>query len=310
MQPEKIEILSEMLGGWYRTRDQYLFYCPFCEHHKKKLSINIKKNLFKCWVCDTSGKDIYYLIKKFGNHSQRHRWSDLATSVSLSEFDNLFSKVETIIKKQKIKLPEEFISLASASLSSIANAALSYLNRRGITRQDILRWKMGFCDEGEYRNRIIIPSFDSDGYCNYFIARSYTDDWLKYKNPALSKNIVFNELLIDWTKPVVLVEGVFDAVRAENSIPLLGSTLNEESQIYKSILDNGSIVYVALDRDAEKKSLKIIKTLLTYDIEVWKIDTSNCEDVGSMTDEEFLIKKKKAEQIDHTNLILYETMAI
>ena len=89
---------------------------------------------------------------------------------------------------------------------------MKYLHSRGVTKADILRWKIGFCFDGEYRNRIIIPSFDEDGDCSYFIARSYTGDSYKYKNPRASKDIVFNDLFIDWNKDLVLVEGVFDAL--------------------------------------------------------------------------------------------------
>ena len=111
-------------------------------------------------------------------------------------------------------------------MSLTANAPLNYLRKRGINSADILKWKIGYCEDGEYRNRIIIPSFNRDGNCNYFVARAWTKDWLKYKNPPASKNVVFNELMINWDEPIVLVEGIFDAIIADNSIPLLGSTLS------------------------------------------------------------------------------------
>ena len=44
-------------------------------------------------------------------------------------------------------------------------------------------------------------------------------------------------------------------------------------------------VYVALDPDAKKKELEIIKTLFDFDIEVWKVDIGDNEDVGSMSKE-------------------------
>ena len=67
-----------------------------------------------------------------------------------------------------------------------------------------------------------MPSFNEDGYCNYFIARTYTDDWLDYKNPEASKDIIFNDLLMDWNEPITIVEGVFDAIKSRKFNTPLG----------------------------------------------------------------------------------------
>ena len=65
---KKLQILAEIFGEYYRSNDEYLFSCPFCKHYKRKLSINISKNIYKCWVCDSRGRDLYYLIKIFGEY--------------------------------------------------------------------------------------------------------------------------------------------------------------------------------------------------------------------------------------------------
>ena len=310
MDSEKIQILEEMLGDFYRSSEELLFSCPFCNHHKKKLSINISKNSYKCWVCDTSGRNIFYLIKRFGNYDHRKAWSNFSEDVDISDFDNLFRSDETKEPLQRIKLPNEYVCLANKNLPSTAKKALKYLKNRGLNSYDILKWKIGYCETGEYRNRIIIPSFNLDGYCNYFIARTYTEDWLKYKNPPVSKNVVFNELLINWNNPTTLVEGAFDAIIAENSIPLLGSTLNSHSKLFRSILTHSKRIYVALDQDAEKKALSIISALNSYGVEVYKIDTSDYEDVGSMAKKEFEKRKDAAMLFDSNALLIQKILQI
>jgi len=42
----------------------------------------------------------------------------------------------------------------------------------------------------------------------------------------------------------------------------------------------------------------MIKSMLEYDLEVFKIDTSGCDDIGSMSKEEFQRRKAKAVLID------------
>ena len=121
-----------------------------------------------------------------------------------------------------------------------------------------MKWKIGYCDDGRFGGRVIIPSFNNDGNINYFIARSYGSSE-KIPHPAAEKDIIFNQLSIDWDSPVTLVEGVFDAIVAgENAIPILGSTLREH-QIISSTAINDTPVYLALDEDARKKTDKSLK---------------------------------------------------
>ena len=108
----------------------------------------------------------------------------------LNEVENLF-------------LPDEFISLASKSLPALHRLILlNYLKSRGITKQDIVRWKIGYCSSGKYEGRIIFPSFDLDGKLNYFVGRSYIGDWKRYLNPPIKNDIVFNHLYIDFLNPL------------------------------------------------------------------------------------------------------------
>ena len=74
---------------------------------------------------------------------------------------------------QRIDLPNEFKTL-TGKINVVDKTPLSYLEKRGIEPCDLLSNKIGYCSEGEFEGRIIIPSFDMDGYVNYFIARSYT----------------------------------------------------------------------------------------------------------------------------------------
>ena len=291
----KKNILREVLGSGYDSRDETLYHCPFCKHHKKKLSVNVIKGFFKCWVCDTKGA-ISYLIKRFGSIDARHDWALLDQEVDFSTMDLIFNQPEE--KFPPVDLPSEYMCLAKKGLPPAANEAISYLWSRGIGQKDILYHKIGFCLTGKYKKRIIIPSFDDEGNCNYFTARSYSGDWLSYKNPPASKNIIFNDLLINWNEPITLVEGPFDSIKMKNSIPILGSTLKETTKLFKKIVEKQTKVYIGLDEDALNKSMKIISLLLEYGLDVYKLDTSDIEDIGSITKTEAEELKQEASQID------------
>jgi len=292
---KKIKVVANILGSYYNSKDELLFHCPFCKHHKKKLSINLDKSVFKCWVCDTKGS-ISYIIRRFGSSQNKHQWALLNQELDMSSIDLMFEEQKEE-SAQTIKLPKEYVCLAKKNLPHSANEALFYLASRGIFSKDIIYYKIGYCATGEYRNRIIIPSFNDDGNCNYFIARSYGRDWLKYKNPPASKNIIFNSLLIDWETPVTLVEGPFDALKMNNSIPLLGSTLRENTKLFQKLALMQPKIYIGLDRDAVSKSLKVISSMVEYGLEVYRLNTSEIEDIGS-------ISRFEAEQLKETSLIM------
>jgi DNA primase len=293
MLSEKIKLVNDVLGYPKRQSSEHLYTCPYCNHHKKKFSLNFDRNVFKCWVCDAKGRSIRRVIRRFGSFVQLKEWDKLSgiTDHSRLEF-NLFAEEEPT-QEQIISLPKEFKTL-TGNTSVVDGIPLSYLQNRGIEPCDLLKYKIGYCSEGEFEGRVIIPSFNINGYVNYFIARSFDGHWLRYKNPNASRDIIFNELSIDWDSDVILVEGVFDAIFAGNAVALLGSTLREESRLFQHIIRNDSSVFVALDPDAEQKAMKIARTLMKYDIEVWKIDLPKGEDVSSIGKEAFAELKKSA----------------
>ena len=290
---EKIKIVNDVLGYPRKQSSEHLYTCPYCNHHKKKFSVNFDMNVYKCWVCDTRGRNIRRVIRRFGSFTQLKQWDKISGNIDHSrlEFDLFGDKEEEA--PQRLDLPKEFKTLTGKH-SIVDKIPLSYLQKRGIEPSHLLKYKIGYCSEGEYEGRIIIPSFDMDGYVNYFIARSFSDHWMRYKNPNASRDIIFNELNIDWDSDVVLVEGVFDAIFAGNAVALLGSTLREESRLFQHIIKNDSSVFIALDPDAEKKAMKIARTLLEYDIEVWKVDIPAGSDVASIGASRFQKLKENA----------------
>ena len=306
---EKTAVLKEILGGYNRTGHELLFSCPKCKHHKRKLSVNINKNVFKCWICDFKGTNINRLVRRYGDVTQKAKWGELTGQVEIGQFDEIIASLFPDTEEDQpevVKLPNEFLSLANKARSLLSTKARNYLNRRGITDEDILFWKIGYCPSGEYAGRIIIPSFNEGGDCNYFIGRTYQSDWRKYMNPQAAKSkIVFNELYIDWDEDLVLTEGVFDAIVAgKNSVPILGSSLKEQSRLFKKIIENDTPVYVALDPDAEEKASSLVQNLIKYGAEVYKIQVSPYNDVGEMPKKEFLKRKEAAKPVSSEDAFL------
>ncbi len=252
---EVINILNEVLGpGTSMKNDEQAHYCPFCHHHKKKLQINLKTQKWHCWVCDAKGKKINRLLKRLHVDSRK-----LKKIYEIYGDDYVVYSKETEEEKVELRLPSEFKSLLkvpTGKVKPVYRKALRYVKDRGITKEDITRYNIGYCDTGMYSNRIIIPSYDSDNRLNYFIARSiHSEEKFKYKNPPVSKNVIMFENQINWNEPITLVEGVFDAMAVKrNAIPILGKfipkTLNDT--IYKKGVQS---INILLDGDAQDQAL-------------------------------------------------------
>ena len=306
---EAKKILHETLGRYWDKGSELLFSCPSCNHHKHKFSVNLDKNVFKCWICDYRGRNIRRVVRRFGSFIQLQKWDQITDRTDISRFAELFMDGVIEEGEAKLELPAEFVSLANKNLPLSANRPLRYLKERGVVHEDIVRWKIGFCYDGKYGGRIIVPSFGTSGYPNYFIARSYVGHGMKYKNPQTSKNVVFNDLFTNWNDDLTIVEGVFDAINAGNAVPVLGSTLREDSDLLRKIVRNDTPCYIALDPDAAEKERRIIQTLLRYDVELYKIDVSGYEDVGEMPKDIFQERKTNAKFIDRDNYLLLDLLS-
>jgi DNA primase len=120
---------------------------------------------------------------------------------------------------------------------------------------------------------IIIPSYDAEGNLNYFTSRNFNkNSKIKYKNPDVSRDIIGLELFINWNTPIVLCEGIFDAIAIKrNAIPLLGKTIqnNLMKKIINSTVQN---LYIALDKDAMKQALNFCENLMNEGKEVYLVD--------------------------------------
>ena len=244
------------------------YHCPFCNHHKKKLQVNFETQKWHCWVCNQGGHKIGILLRKIN-----------APKNIISEVLKILGDYKGV-KHEKdekteynVSLPQCYKPLWKKSDDPLYKNAIHYLRQRGIGSVDILRYSIGYCSSNGYSNRIIIPSYDADGKLNYFIARDmFPNSKFKYKNPPMSKDMIGFEMYINWKEPIVLCEGVFDAIAIrDNAIPLLGKFLSK-TLLKKLAEKQPKEVYVALDNDAKKDAIKLVKFLMDSGIKTYLLE--------------------------------------
>ena len=294
-----VNILNDVLGyGNSLKGDEQAHYCPFCHHHKKKLQVNLQTQQWHCWVCDSKGRKISSLLKRL--HVDAHKLKKL---YEIYGDDYIVYQQDIEEEKVELRLPKEFQSLLKEpkGFSPLFRKVKEYADKRGITKEDIIRYNIGYCDGGLYANRIIIPSYDSDNRLNYFIARSvYDEEKFKYKNPPVSKNVIMFENQINWNEPITLVEGVFDAMAVKrNAIPLLGKFVPKKlsDSIYKEGVKK---INILLDEDAQEQALRYTMQFQNNGIETTNIKPSDkdASEMGFSQVNELLKQTKKTEFSD------------
>jgi len=248
-------ILSNTLGSHSTLRGNELaFYCPFCNHHKQKLQVNTETQKWHCWTCNSGGKKLTSLLRKLD--VDKNTISIIREIYGDSNYNPQQDDLET---KVYISLPKEFKSLNEPpkGFNPEYKQAINYLTQRGITQKEIVKYNIGYSVDGLYARRVIIPSYDSNGLLNYFVSRSYyQDEKMKYKNPPISKNIICFESQVNWKQPIILCEGVFDAITIKrNAIPLLGKFPSKQlvEKIFMSGVNN---IIISLDNDAINEAMK------------------------------------------------------
>jgi len=260
-----VNLLNRILnsnGRKLKKQNEYMYWSPFISHHKPKLQINVQTQKWHCWVSNVGGRTLFQLLKKVG--ASKQHFDELRELVD----DKYYVNTKIHEAKTIRSLPNEFKSLCNGGDSIVKRHALNYLYKRGIDDSDILKYNIGYCDDGLYSNRIIIPSYDADGKLNFFVGRDFYSSKMKYRNSPTTKNIIGFDLFINWDEPIILCEGVFDAMAFKrNAIPLFGK--NVMSNLQKKIIESKvKVIYLALDNDALEDTIKISEYFINNGIDV------------------------------------------
>lgn len=303
-----INILDEVLGaGTSMKGNEQAHHCPFCHHHKKKLQINLETQQWHCWVCDSKGKRIQSLLRKLQVDS-----SKLKKIYEIYGDDYVVYSNDSEEEKIELRLPNEFQSLLNEpkGLNPMFRKVKEYAKSRKITREDIIRYNIGYCESGIYGGRIIIPSYDGNNRLNYFIARSiFEEEKFKYKNPPVSKNIIMFENQINWNEPITLVEGVFDAMAVKrNTIPLLGKFIPKKlnESIYTKGVKN---INILLDTDAQDQALYYTMQFQNQGINTKNVIPSE-KDAGEMGFGEINHILKESEKTEFGDIISQKLLGL
>ena len=290
MYESKIKYLSRVWPRYQISTGgrEFKCLCPKCgdssRPDKIKMSIRLDKDLWHCWVCDLKGRSVARLIR-------------MVKPALAPGYQNQFGTVSFDNHKEefvKCELPKDFKLVMTNLHDPDAKRIRRYSHTRGLSDSDLWRFRVGY--SVALRRRMILPSFDDEGNLNYWTARRVDDNPdYRYINAKVPKTqFVVGELDLDWNaEEIVLVEGPFDLIKCSllNATCLLGSTLNENSELFKKLITYPERIVLAMDADARKKQDKIAALLMSYDKEVyWVPPPEEGYDWGDLQPEEVFNK--------------------
>jgi DNA primase len=271
-----VDILSEFLGEPRKHNEgkgQIAFDCPACAEEKGlygetdgkgNLEVNYHRGIYKCWACYSTNNTkggVSWLIKKYGN-------KDILSRYNLVKPDYRNDEGEKVEVKHTESLPEGYNRLTprNAYLEGY-DESMEYLLDRGITQKIIDKYKIGFISKGKLANRVVIPSYDSNGNIVYWVTRAIYK-WMKpkYVNSETPKDdIIFNESLINPNATIYLVEGPFDSIVVPNCIPLLGLFVSDKLEYFLHTKTKANVVII-LDGEARKEANEVYKLLNSHNL--------------------------------------------
>ncbi len=238
-------------GGYHR------FINPLDRSRNRNMVVNFQYNFVSDWktgyynsiagfISEYSGFSLFD-AQQFVGHIDI---PILSGNISPSKFDD-------VEKISGTKLPDHWVTLLDNSMLGLR--CREYLQGRGfdIDRLDDEGW--GFCNDGEWLGRIIIP-YKVKGKLVYYTGRSFIGAELKYKNPKTEEvgigksEIFFNQDALYRFTEGWMVEGAIDAQTiGRNAIAASGWKLST-SQISLVANSRWKILNIIPDRGFELKA--------------------------------------------------------
>lgn len=215
---------------------------------------------------------------KTPNISKEKKKKQLQKQQEKNRIENIRKKEVTIRKEEKAV--KYFLPITSKSVKykGLLNNAIDLCISRKIPESV---WKKWFVStHGLYKDRMIIPFYDSSDNIYYYQARDLVGNKPKYLNRIQNKDeALYNIHNIEKDKPVIILEGVIDSLYVQNSIAMLGLSFSPYMSDVLSKLD----VHYLLDNDNAGKSKSKKFLLEGKSVFLWnKWKYQDCKDINEI----------------------------
>jgi DNA primase len=301
--------------------DERIMDCPVCgeDGHSDKLWFNVKKKTGWCYVCEESWS-LVKVVGHFLNLDLRKpsqyikicqflydatgvtNTSTLRRTLEASQAALAPEEVEVetprYVAPPALDLPAEFVTLPKK--------LPAYFATRNITKEQVKRHGIGWCERGYFKNRMIIPVVMNKKVVSY-IARYMgkppegVKKYLYPKGNPTGKTF-FNFDNAKKFKTVVLTEGYLDAVAVGlDAMGLGGKSLSDQQALLLASLDLDEVI-VMLDGDSAGRegATKVARKLSSFVPSVRIASLPDGKDPDELTEEELAAIREDALPLNST----------
>lgn len=274
--------LTAKMGMYDYTRGWLKGDCPFCGK-ENKFGIHLEENKSNCFSCGPHGSAFNAVIA----HAHLDKYNEVHQLLNLTDNITYFRpRVKQVAKVESLpELPPGYSSILVGD-NEIANTARRYLKKRGFNLMTLAFKGFGYCDEGPYFGRIIMPYY-REGKLIYFTSRTFLDIGVKVKNPpeeqfGIGKSqLIYNIDSLLVYKRIELVESITNAVTIGDQAIAIGGKSISDYQFNCIIKSPCQEVVIALDPDALDLAYKLAYRLFDFK-KVKVVELPENEDVNSI----------------------------
>jgi len=174
--------------------------------------------LHKCWSCGARGTAIDLARKALDltSKSAAAEWIATKAQGPPPTLGGLRVKVASPTRAA-FRMPPEYVD---EPLADWPTPARRYAEARGLTAEQVFRYRIGYAVDGRLGGRIVVPTLDRAGRPASYAARSFCSDDKRYLYPhrreAPRLDVLFGEHA--WRdRPLVLCEGALNALAVERA---------------------------------------------------------------------------------------------
>lgn len=271
-------------GGWVNI------CCPFGHNHKGQDldffgAFSTENTAYTCWKC---GPMPAYkpLVSILG-----------VTEASARKIIDSYAGGSILVKK-KVNYSKK-LEMPGKKLEQIHR---NYLIKRGLD-PEIIEKRFGLLGTREvpedHRYSIIIPIYYKRQLISYQ-SRDITGlSKIRYRGCSVEKslmnykNILYGSDLVDNSKPIIVVEGVFDVYKIiDNTVCTFGTSVTESQIKEMSKFKKVYIFFDSSDKEGQKKAKDIVLKLRAIGCDAERLVTDSEKDPGEMSKEEIEEIKK------------------
>ena len=237
------DILNDLGVEYIETGNDFTVSCIYHDEEKPHLNIDKEIGLFHCWSCNAAGT-FFRFVKEVSGYDTSETMlylNGFITRKNLSRLDRYHSFVQLLLRGDTDEANDGDVTNVVLP-SNVKIRYNAYLDKRGISQDEILHWDIRICTAFPYQDWILIP-INKDGALRTYFLRSPHDSSKIYgykkildadgnkKNEGYPRSdILFGmDDCTDYNQPIIVSEGIFDSIfnkrYCKQSVAILGNRI-------------------------------------------------------------------------------------